>query len=242
MPIHYVLIDSGLELFWEYYEGANLFDVDWEKQPIGFYKLNVDGSARGEATSGGGIIRDHNGELVAAFSSFYGPGTSNSAEFNALYDGLRICQQLEIDRVIVESDSTVVISAIKKRYVEHWKLTYIFRLCVSVVGADYQFCHVVRQKNTVADRLANIAHSHSGTVEFFTPSNFPPSIRTAYRADLLGFWIEGGCLVYSCLVFPLVFGPSFCIGVYFTTGFSCTKVLFFLCRPTKFLRRPHFII
>lgn len=145
------------------------------------------GSARWEATSRDGIIRDHNGALVAAFSSFYEPGTNNSAEFNALYDGLRICQQLEIDRVIVESDSTAVISAIKKRFVEHWKLTYIFRLCVSVVGTDYQFCHVVRQKNVVADRLANIALSHSGTVEFFTPSNFPPLIRTTYRADLLGF-------------------------------------------------------
>lgn len=87
----------------------------------GLYKLNVNGSARREETSGGGIINNHKGDLVAAFSSFYGHGTNNNAEFNALHDGLRL------SRVIIESDSTVVVYAIQKENVDHWKLTYIIR-------------------------------------------------------------------------------------------------------------------
>lgn len=56
----------------------------WDKPSPGWFKLNVDGSARGETTTGGGVIRNHHGELLAAFSSFYGLGTNNSAEFGAL--------------------------------------------------------------------------------------------------------------------------------------------------------------
>lgn len=82
----------------------------WKKPPEGCYKLNVDGSARLNEMTGGGILRDHNGDLIAAFSSHYGLGTSNSAEFSALLEG----RALNISNLLVECDSKLVCNAVNK--------------------------------------------------------------------------------------------------------------------------------
>lgn len=46
------------------------------------YKLNVDGSARDGDITGGGVIRDADGNMVAGFSYFYGQGTIMRAELS----------------------------------------------------------------------------------------------------------------------------------------------------------------
>lgn len=95
----------------------------WEKPLDGYYKLNVDGSAHLEAITGGGIIHDLQGLLVAAFSSSYVQGTNNIAEFAALLEGLQLCRDLDLHNVIIESDSSIVVLAMKQKQVENWKLT-----------------------------------------------------------------------------------------------------------------------
>ena len=66
--------------------------VYWFRPPFKAYKLNVDGATRRNPGpgEGGGIIRDHNGDLVAAFSNYYGKCTNTIAEFQALKDGLSL--------------------------------------------------------------------------------------------------------------------------------------------------------
>lgn len=137
----------------------------WEKPPDGCYKLNVDGSARLEAITGGGIICDHQGVLVAAFSSSYVQGTNNIAEFAALLEELQLCRDLDLHNVIIESDSSIVVSAMKQKQVENWKLTYSLRQCLDLLRVGYQITHVLRQKNTVADCLAEYVQLHNGNLE-----------------------------------------------------------------------------
>lgn len=60
----------------------------WDKPSPGRYKLNIDRSARGEVATGGGIVRNHEGDVVTGFSNFYGHGSNNLAELMALRDGL----------------------------------------------------------------------------------------------------------------------------------------------------------
>lgn len=84
----------------------------WSK-PRG-YKLNFDGSAKENDSSGGRIIRDANDILLVAFSSFYGEGTHNGAEFRALRDSLSLCHALGILEFEVEGDSMIVINAMKQ--------------------------------------------------------------------------------------------------------------------------------
>lgn len=83
----------------------------------GWVKLNVDWSAKYGLTSGWEIICNDNGAFVAAFSTFYGKGTNNSAEFLALNEGLELCKAMGLMNVIIECDSQIVVNAIKQREV-----------------------------------------------------------------------------------------------------------------------------
>lgn len=65
----------------------------WDKLSPGWFKLNIDGSARSGESSGGGIIRTDNGVFIVAFSHFYGDQTNNMAEFLAVKDGLILCSR-----------------------------------------------------------------------------------------------------------------------------------------------------
>lgn len=65
-----------------------------DQAELGSFKLNIDGSSKNGLIAGGGIIWDGNGVMVAAFSTFYGEGTNNLAEFLALKEGLPICYEM----------------------------------------------------------------------------------------------------------------------------------------------------
>nr|GEX45976.1 ribonuclease H domain [Tanacetum cinerariifolium] len=57
--------------------------IKWAPPHVGILKLNTDGSSGIGMGAGGGIIRDHNGSALFAFSTFYGPGTNTFAEAKA---------------------------------------------------------------------------------------------------------------------------------------------------------------
>lgn len=66
----------------------------WEAPEASMYKLNIDGSARDNNITGGGVIRDYTGRIIAGFLNNYGAGTNTRAEFLALLDGLALCASL----------------------------------------------------------------------------------------------------------------------------------------------------
>ncbi|XP_042952180.1 uncharacterized protein LOC122289263 [Carya illinoinensis] len=94
----------------------NIRVVKWLKPKLGWVKLNVDGSCRGNpgTCGGGGVIRDHQGIVKAAFSEFFGFGTNNAAEMRALSRGLRMCKEHGFYQVEVECDSSLLV---------HWVVT-----------------------------------------------------------------------------------------------------------------------
>lgn len=55
----------------------------WER-PLLSCKLNIDGSARGDDITGGGVLRNTMGRVIASFSHYFGQGTITMAEFLAL--------------------------------------------------------------------------------------------------------------------------------------------------------------
>ncbi|KAG6729530.1 hypothetical protein I3842_01G032600 [Carya illinoinensis] len=91
--------------------------VKWSRPPEGWFKLNCDGSCRGNPgnTGGGGIIRDSHGLVKGAFSTYYEYGTNNSAELKAIVEGVRLCKRLHMNNIIIESDSKIVVDWIRKR-------------------------------------------------------------------------------------------------------------------------------
>ncbi|XWS40358.1 hypothetical protein CRYUN_Cryun18bG0134200 [Craigia yunnanensis] len=74
-------------------------------------KLNCDGSCCGNPrnSGGGGIIRDNNGVVKAALSAHFGNETNNGAEHKAILEGIRLCNQLQLFNVFIETDSYIVV-------------------------------------------------------------------------------------------------------------------------------------
>lgn len=88
----------------------------WDRPPSGWCKLNIDGSAQEDGSSGGGIIGNSEGEIVAGFSYFYGEASNNLTELFALKDGMTLCKALQILPVLIENDSSIVVLAIRTRH------------------------------------------------------------------------------------------------------------------------------
>ncbi|KAF9622098.1 hypothetical protein IFM89_029382 [Coptis chinensis] len=85
--------------------------VTWKKPPVGFFKLNSDGSSLNNPgrCGGGGIIRDHNGVFCEAFAFSFGFGSNTKAELFAVLEGLKICLQRNFRLLIVELDSQIIL-------------------------------------------------------------------------------------------------------------------------------------
>ncbi|XP_012837647.1 PREDICTED: uncharacterized protein LOC105958184 [Erythranthe guttata] len=113
----------------------------WEFPLTGCYKLNTDGSAKEDSCTGGGIIRDSGGNIIADFSSYFGEGSNNVVEFLAIWHGLRLCKLMGVFLVTVELDSLLVVNAMRSNCVA-WDLVYVHRLWMHEVTDGCNFQHV----------------------------------------------------------------------------------------------------
>lgn len=97
----------------------------WDAPGAGTYKINIDRPVKDNVITCGGVIRDAAGYVVVGFSINYGQGTNNRAELLALRDGVDLCVRLQLERVCIESDSTLVVQAIQRRHSPNWRLHYL---------------------------------------------------------------------------------------------------------------------
>ncbi|XP_071921753.1 uncharacterized protein [Coffea arabica] len=99
----------------------------WEAPPFPLTKLNMDGSSLGnpELSGGRGIIRDHSGHVLAAFSTFFGHCTSLEAEARALLEGLLNCQAHGCSWVWIEMDFKVLLDVIRVKVKCPWRIDNI---------------------------------------------------------------------------------------------------------------------
>lgn len=92
--------------------------VRWNKPEVGWFKLNTFGSSLGNRgfTSGGGLVRDHNGFWIKGFTHSIGVFTSVDAELWALREGLLLCTSLNFVDMEIELDAKVVLGWISNEY------------------------------------------------------------------------------------------------------------------------------
>ena len=86
----------------------------WSLPSFPYSKLNVDGSSLGNPghSGGGGIVRDHHGQVQGIFSTYYGYCTNMEAETRALLEGLQFCLSLGLVRVIVHMDAEQLLKVV----------------------------------------------------------------------------------------------------------------------------------
>lgn len=87
----------------------------WKPPAHGFFKVNIDGASKGNprVVGFGGAIRDHQGKTKYIFHGHLGKDANNMVELLALEKYLEILVEANLQNVIIEADSKLIIRVAK---------------------------------------------------------------------------------------------------------------------------------
>lgn len=122
----------------------------------------ADGASRGNPgpAAVGAVIKDEQGRLITSISQRIGKATNNQAEYRAIIAALENAIRLGASQVDMHSDSELVVRQINGRYrVKNAALKPLYRQVkyLQSLLEGFTITHILRQQNTEADNLANIA-------------------------------------------------------------------------------------
>ena len=134
--------------------------------PKPILEIFVDGGARGNpGPAGGGFVIFENGRRVKDGAIFFGEKTNNQAEYMALLEALKAAAAVAgapggSGPVEIYMDSELIVRQMKSEY--KVKKAHLKELHAEAVAAlknftAASFTHIPREKNELADALANRA-------------------------------------------------------------------------------------
>lgn len=123
-------------------------------------KLYTDGGSRGNPgpSATGFVILDSKDKILNKGSKYLGITTNNQAEYTALVDGLKKCQDTGIEELEVYMDSLLIINQMKGSYkVKNADLIPLYRSAIQLSHnfKSISYTHVRRELNSIADSLVN---------------------------------------------------------------------------------------
>ena len=124
--------------------------------------VEFDGGSRGNPGHAGiGIVlRAADGTPIVTLGRFIGRATNNVAEYQALIAGLKKAQELGAKKLLIRGDSELIIKQMKGEYrVRHPELKPLYEEAYHLFHQfkEAKLEHNLRHKNTLADKLANLA-------------------------------------------------------------------------------------
>jgi len=124
--------------------------------------LNVDGASRGNPGPAaiGVTIKDENYQLIDTISERIGTTSNNQAEYRALIAGLKKAISLGFRKILVKSDSELLVKQVKGEYrVKNAELRSLYVEVVQLAYSltDFNITSISREQNQEADKLANMA-------------------------------------------------------------------------------------
>ncbi len=127
-------------------------------------KLTIysDGGARGNPGPAGigAVIYDSSGKIIKEISQFLGRATNNQAEYRAVIFALEAAKSLGGKEITVYLDSELIVKQMNREYkVKNKDLAPLFLQVynLSLTFTKINFIHIPREKNQLADKLANQA-------------------------------------------------------------------------------------
>ncbi len=125
----------------------------------------TDGASRGNPGSAsiGIVIKDDKGNEIRNHKKFIGEFTNNSAEYTALIESVRLLKTIskDFDEINFFSDSELMVKQINGKYKiknpDMKKLSLEFWKEIKSLNIKFSISHVSRDKNKLADKLANEA-------------------------------------------------------------------------------------
>jgi len=162
--------------------------------------LEFDGGSRGNPGPAGiGIVlRAADSTPLVTLGRFIGRATNNVAEYTALVTALQKARDLGARRIRVRGDSELVIKQMRGEYrVKHPDLQPLHREAQALAN---QFEHVTiehnyREKNTLADKLANMAMDRKADVTDADESSVDAPAAVESRAGDVHTCPRCGCVI-----------------------------------------------
>jgi ribonuclease HI len=145
--------------------GKLLFDAP--EKPAHIFVAYVDGASRGNPgpASYAVILRGPDGATRFEAGKYIGRATNNVAEYYGLITALDSAAAQGIDRLLVRSDSELLVRQMQGRYkVKSPELRPLFERARKLANGFAYFAieHVRRELNREADELANVALDRTG--------------------------------------------------------------------------------
>ncbi|XP_017639857.1 uncharacterized protein LOC108481205 [Gossypium arboreum] len=132
----------------------------WKKPPNDFIKISVDAAVSKGNVGYGAIARDADGFVLAGCYGFVTKDIETTwAELEALTMGLNLASKLNVSKIIMESDSAILINKVKK----HDHDVTILGCCVQKeceVFRNFEMVHfnwINRSSNEADDLLCKLA-------------------------------------------------------------------------------------
>ena len=125
-------------------------------------------------------------KLLFTFSSFFGIGTSIQAEAKVLLYGMQLCVQGGfIWRLVIESDSMLLVWILLQKYQCPWSISYEAEQILQLSGGCTQFKHCYREANKVVDILCNEGCVHFNSLQciYDCVADLPILARKEYQLD-----------------------------------------------------------
>ena len=121
--------------------------------------LYIDGAAdlHSKTAGIGGVIYDSDEEIFS-FSEYLHDSTNNEAEYGALIAGLKHLIKLNLLSPIIYSDSELIVKQVNGEYrVKNDRMIILYNEVINLLSSfnSWSLIHVLRDKNKVADKLAN---------------------------------------------------------------------------------------
>ncbi len=128
----------------------------------GEYSVYTDGGARGNPgiAGCGGVIFNEKESKVAEFKHFISHATNNEAEYTALLLGVEEVLTYAPEKVVFYLDSELIVKQMKGEYkVKKTELKKIYLKVKKLLKEipEISFVHIPRERNQLADKLANEA-------------------------------------------------------------------------------------
>jgi len=156
--------------------GPLLFDPPQKAANV--YVANVDGASRGNPgpASYAVILRGPDGAIRFEIGKYLGRATNNVAEYYALITALDYAAAQGIERLLVRSDSELLVRQMQGRYkVNSADLRPLHERARKLTRglAHFTIEHVPREQNREADQLANRALDETSPAARKTPADSP---------------------------------------------------------------------
>ena len=166
----------------------NKTQVRWLNPPSNWFKLNSDGSSRGNLglAGGGGLIHNDKGEWVKGYAQAISITTSVAAELWPLQDGIHLCIALKLPTMEIELDAKVVIDLVRKVSCNFNSLDVLVDDCKEGLKQipNIKIMHCFREGNKCANNLARRgALLDQDFVVFIHP---PLEVELLIRLDTVG--------------------------------------------------------